>query len=177
MSGFRKLVNALQKAIDNLNANRERDAVQAASNLYAQIQNRVIQKGETSTGSKFPPYSTRQIPKRFWYGKGRNSTANTRIRNAKGNLSYSDVRRFSNLQTQHRDFYFTGDMWRGTGVRVQGRFLRSTLVSIGGRSFTALQKLKQNSDREGRNILEPSQAEIDAVKRAYAALRLKNIRI
>lgn len=177
MSGFSTLANKLRNTINALNANRERDAVQAASNLYAQIQNRIIQRGETSTGGKFPPYSTNKIPKRFWYGKGRNSTANTRIRNAKGNLSYTDIRRFSNLQTQHRDFYFTGDMWRGTGVQVQSRLLRSTIVRIAGRTPTAIDRLKKNSDREGRNILEPSQSELDTVKRVYAAERLKNIKI
>ena len=176
MSGIKNLSNAIRNAINSLNANRERDAVQAASNLYAQIQNRVIQRGETAGGGKFPPYSTRQIPKRFWYGKGRNSTANMRIRNAKGNLSYTDIRRFSNLQTRHRDFYFTGDMWRGTGVQVQRRLLRSTVVRIAGRTPTAIYRLEKNSEREGRNILEPSQAEIDAVKRAYAANRLKNLK-
>ena len=124
MSGLRSFANAIRLLRDNLVSSRETVAVQVASNLLAQVENRIIQKGEDSEGVKFPGYSTKQVPKYFFYGKSRNAGADNRVKKSKSpTLSYQGFRQLNNLQTQHVDLYFTGEMWRGTGVAVTTAFL------------------------------------------------------
>mgnify|MGYP003394339606 CR=1 FL=1 len=175
MSGFADLAKRIRAAIDDLTRSREPEAVQIASNLYAQIQNRIIQTGKDKDGDRLPGYSTAQVPKYWFHGRSRNTGADARVRaSKKKTLSYSEFRSLNSLQTNHVDLYFTGEMWRETGVTVEKRLFRATHVRIQGKTPEAAQKVEWNSARYG-NILEASTAELEAARRAYVQSRIKTI--
>lgn len=177
MSGLRSLVNAIAVLKNELLVSREKVAVQIAANLLAQVENRIIQKGEDSNGNKFPGYSNTQVPKYYYYGKSRNTGADNRVKKAKTKtLSYEQFRQINGLQTQHVDLYFTGEMWRGTGVKVEKNIFGFTSVSIQGRTKPAQDKIRWNSDRYGESILKPQKDEIEAARRAYQTDRINRIK-
>lgn len=176
MSGFRELANTLRTAISTVTASRETEAVRIASNTLALVESRIIQTGKDSDGKRLPGYSTTQLPKSSYYNKSRNTGSDNRVRKAKKTLSYMGFRQLNNLQTDHVDLYFTGEMWRGTGVIVEKRLLRSTRVVIGGRTPESSNKIDWNSARYGQSILEPSALELQQVRTAWRDARLKELR-
>lgn len=176
MSGLRNLVNQIRAAHDDILTSREKVAVQIASNLLAQVENRIIQKGEDADGQKFPGYSTTQVPKYFFYGRSRNTGSDNRVKKSKAStLSYKEFRGLNNLQTQHVDLYFTGEMWQYTGVEVSKRLFFLTQVTIKGKTKAAKDRIGWNSDRYGGNILKPQKDEIDAARKAYIIDRRNRI--
>lgn len=176
MSGLRNLVNSLRLLKDDILTSRETVAVQIASNLLAQVENRIIQKGEDADGVKFPGYSTTPVPKFFFYGRSRNNGADTRVRKAKTKtLSYKEFRGLNNLQTQHVDLYFTGEMWNHTGVEITKRLFAFTQVSIKGKTKEAQNKIGWNSERYGGYILKPQKDEIEAARKSYLIDRRNRI--
>lgn len=176
MSGFRQLSDKIRAAINFVAASRESEAVRIASDTLALVESRIIQTGKNSDGNKLPGYSKTQLPKSSFYGKSRNGGAEARVRKAKKTLSYSEFRELNNLQAGHVDLYFTGEMWRGTGVIVEKRLLRSTRVIIGGRTPESSNKIDWNSARYGGSILEPSAKELQQVRQAWRDARIKELR-
>jgi len=175
--GFQNLTSALSSVIKELESTRTRDAVAAAANFYAAIQNRNIQRGTDSQGRPYPQYSTNQARKSLFYGKGRNAGANARLRSFKGGtISYEQFRKLNNLQTNHRDHFFTGRMWRETGVTNPIILPDSVLISITGKTRYAKELLGKNNIRLNTNILEPTQNEIDTIKRMWAASRAAKLK-
>lgn len=178
MSGIKAFIDALKRAKNVLETTMDEDAVEVAHNLYAQIQNRIIQTGKDSGGAKLKPYSQKQVPKYFYYGRSRSAGADTRVRSVKKQtISYEEFHRLNNLQTGHTDLYFTGEMWGGTGVQITTRLFFFRSVEISGRTHNARQKIDWNSERYGGSILEPSFSEVEAAKRAYIKKRLSRTRI
>ena len=170
MSDFRSLADLFRLTLDALTSSREADAVRVASDTLALVESRIIETGKDADGSRFPGYSTRKMPASRFAGKSRNSGAEQRVKKA-GSLSYAEFRQLNNLQIGHVDLYLTGEMWRGTGVIVQKRQFRSTLVRIGGRTPESARKIALNSERYGGSILEPSLLEIQQVNAAWLAAR------
>ena len=166
----------MRDAVAALKQSHERRAVTVANDVYALTQNRIIQKGEDSKGSRFPGYSKKQVPKFFFRGRSRNAGAETRVAKAKKTLSYEDFRKINNLQTGHVDLYFTGEMWRGTGVAVVGKQNGRIMVAIQGKTEPAKKKVDWNSARYGESILTPSSREIDMARRAYFAATIKTLK-
>lgn len=133
-----------------------------ATDLVAVVTNRVVQKGENYLGSSFSPYSTNTVAAwRFW-AKSRNQKAERKVRalaRAKGALSYTEFRELNNLNTNVKNFEFTGEMWRKFGivrVNVKGENFK---ISIGGTTSAAQTKIDENSKREGLSIIEASESE------------------
>lgn len=170
MSDFRRLADLFRLTLDALTSSRETDAVQVASNTLALVENRIIETRKDADGVPFPNYSTRKMPASRFTGKSRNAGTEARVK-AERNLSYARFRELNNLQAQNYDFYLTGEMWRGTGVIVEKRLLRSTFVRIGGRTPEAARKIDLNSARVGGSILEPSGIELAEVNLAWLTAR------
>lgn len=170
MSDFRRLADLFRLAADALTSSREADAVQVASNTLALVESRIIETRKDADGVPFPKYSTRKMPASRFVGKSRSAGAEARVK-AERSLSYARFRELNNLQAQNYDFYLTGEMWRGTGVVVERRAFRSTLVRIGGRTPAAARKIDLNSARVGGSILEPSRVELAEVNLAWLTAR------
>lgn len=132
--------------------------------LIALVTNRVVQTGKDHQGNPFKSYSTNPVPAYKYWGKSRNQSAEKQVRNlsrARSVLTYKDFRQLNNLKTNVKNFEFTGEMWKKFQVlsftNSGGRFK----VSAGGSTPAAQQKMDDNSQREGVNILEASQKEIN----------------
>lgn len=177
MSGLRNLVNNLRALKNDILTSRETVAVQIASNLLAQVENRIIQKGEDADGVKFPGYSTTPVPKFWFYGTGRTRTFDDKVKKFPGNtLSYKQARVLDNLQVDRVDFFRTGEMWQHTGVEITKRLFAFTQVSIKGKTKEARDKIGWNSDRYGTYVLKPQKGEVEKERRAYQIDRINRIK-
>jgi hypothetical protein len=139
----------------------------AGADLVALITNRVVQRGEDANGAKFSPYSRNTVAAwRFW-GKSRTQAAEAKVRalaRARGALSYEEFRRINNLNTNIKNFEFTGEMWRKFGVIANTSDGQRFRISLGGTTPAAQRKMDDNSDREGISIIEANEQEEAAVQ-------------
>lgn len=144
----------------------------AATDLAALVADRVINKGEDHTGAAFKPYSVQTVAAwRFW-GKSRNQSAEKKVRDLsrrRGALSYSDFRELNNLNTNVKNFEFTGEMWKKFGVVRSSSSSTGFSVSIGGTTAASQLKIDENSAREGVSIVEASETEVATVGRTSQA--------
>ena len=133
-----------------------------ATDVIALVTNRVVQKGENFRGTSFKPYSSRTVAAwRFW-GQSRTQAAERRIRaisRARGALSYQQFRELNNLKSDKKNFEFTGEMWRKFGIVRSSQIGEKFVISIGGTTPSAQEKIDDNSAREGISIIEASQRE------------------
>jgi len=67
-------------------------------------------------------------------------------------------------------------MWRETGVTNPIILPDSVLISITGKTRYAKDLLGKNNIRVNTNILEPTQNEIDTIKRMWAASRAAKLK-
>lgn len=72
---------------------------------------------------------------------------------------YEEFRRIQGLQTEHKDYNYTGDMWRNTGVLKEKT--DSKFVYIGGKTPMAQNLINKNSQRDKEPIIMPSPKEIE----------------
>lgn len=134
----------------------------AGHDLVALITNRVVQDGMNYAGGKFSPYSERFLRADAFVGKSRTQTAERKIQaqlKAGGTLNYKQFRELNNLETDKKNFEFTGEMWRKFGVissTVGGMRFR---ITLGGKTEAAAKKIEENSEREGVSIIEASAEE------------------
>ena len=126
------------------------------------IKKRVIEQGKDANNSAFTPYSTAQMPSFFYYGKSRNASAEKAVKAAK-KVSYKDFRSLNNLETDKKNFEFTGDMWRNFGVVSTRQENGIVKITIGGQSTDAQNKIDWLSAQENQSIIEPSASEIGVV--------------
>jgi hypothetical protein len=141
--------------------NVEQQSIIAANDLAQQIKLRVTNSGKDAQGGAFTPYSTTQMPSFFYFGKSRNASAEQRVqRSSKKTLSYKDFRTLNGLETNKKNFEFTGDMWRNFGV-VDTKYSNGIVsVTIGGTSDDAANKIAWLSAQEKNNIVEPNATEV-----------------
>ena len=164
LSDFINRLNNVKNAIER---EAERKAMEAGADLAAIVVNRVIQTGKDSDGNQFSPYSNVQLPAFFYFNRSRIGSAESTIRakaKDKEKVSYSDFRRINNLNTNVKNFEFTGAMWRSfrpISVTVTGGVYR---VTIGASNPKEAQKLEWLADQEGESIVKPSQSELDLVQ-------------
>jgi len=155
------------------------DAARVASlNLTASIVDRVVEAGEDATGQKFSPYSTRQMQAWRLWGKSATQAAEQRVKalaRAKKTLSYAEFRQLNNRPIAFKTFSFTGVMWRGFGVVSAVSQGATVSVTIGGTNVYSRQKIQENSEQEGKNIVEPSQDELSRFKTDVLTLALRDV--
>ena len=162
-----ELQNKIDNAIRRIDDELEVQARSAGLDLVAIVANRVVQKGETAEGGSFTPYSTKEIPAFFFLGKSRTATAEAKVKALSkypDNLSYKEFRAINNLNTSHKNFEFSGEMWRGFGVLSATKSPNGVTLTIGGRSEASEDRITWNSKREGTSIILPSKAELDLIK-------------
>ena len=175
----------ISEIIDRLDrAEREisdglRDALTIhGGDLCAAVITRVIQMGRDADGDSFSPYSTKPIPAFFYFGRHLNQRGEAAVRKAaksgKG-LSYRDFRDANNRPTNHKNFSFSQQMWNGFGVKsVQPAGSGLWSLTIGGTTPVSEQRIRWNSEREGKSIIAPDAQEIAELKSNLTA-HLQNI--
>lgn len=138
----------------------------AGADLAALIKNRVVQTGKNAEGQAFSPYSEKEVPAYFYYGKSRSQQAEQRVRakaKKREGVSYREFRNLNNLNTDIKNFEFTGEMWRGVEVQETKQGAVSVIVISGG-SQTVRDKLRYATEAERINILKPSKQELSIVQ-------------
>lgn len=85
-------------------------------------------------------------------------------------VSYRQFRQFNGLNTDKKNFEFTGEMWQGFGVK-SARQTRPGIfeVTIGGKNSRTDSLLGYHEAREGVDITEPSQQELNQIQAAIQA--------
>lgn len=166
---------AIQKMddVERLLLQRLSDIVHvAALDLVQEIADRVIETGQTADGGKFTPYSERPALAFLYFGESLNQTGEAKVRRAAKEgraISYKEFRQFNGRPVAFKNFSFSNQMWRSFGViRVYGSGTIAT-VEVGMKDEEAAGKLADNNRREGRNIIEPSAAELAKFKSKITA--------
>ncbi len=169
-----EFVQRLRLVANELQANREAESVQIGREAMALVRLRVQNDKENAQGTSFGGYSQAVVPKQFFYGKSLSAAADRKVRSRTGRMSYEEFREDNNLETDAKDFTFSGEMWRDTGVSEVNNTADTTTVIIGGTSERSRLLLGYNTERDG-DILELSESEIDFVVDAHRERVLKVI--
>jgi len=152
-----------------------------AMNAVEYIERRVQTTGKNYLGNSFKPYSTKPIltsgttakSKAIWNQLASSKTSrrdldwvtikrrgkNVHLFELKG--GYKEMRRRETLQTGYKDFWFTSMMWRGFGVKRVTKNKNSMIITIGAKNSESQKKIDANSRREGVNIINISDQELE----------------
>jgi len=151
-----------------------------AHDAVSMIHNRVVMTQKNFMGSKFSAYSTKPL---FTTGvtekskRVRNSVAGSKA--ARRNLEwitvksggknvalfkleggYAEMRRLEGFSNRYKSFEYTGQMWRGFGVKRQRKTDTEVIVTLGGRNLRSQKLIDENSRREGISIVNISDKEL-----------------
>jgi len=144
---------------------------EGAVQMKTDIQDRIQERGLDGQNAplKFEggtPYSEKDIPA-FFYKSPKTeklvASADKYIDeqiDAGEGISYKDWRNANNLQTDHVDLTFTGNMWKGIGLTSVKSGQNIAIVTVSSKDNESEDKLFFNSARYG-DILQPNQDEID----------------
>jgi len=169
-----EFIQRLKLVANELQANREAESVQIGREAMALVRLRVQNDKENAQGASFGGYSTTKLPKYFFTGKSMSAAAEAKVKKRGAKMSYEEFREDNNLETDAKDFTFSGEMWRDTGVSEVNNTADTTTVIIGGTSERSRLLLGYNTERDG-DILELSESEIDFVVDAHRERVLKVI--
>ena len=173
-----ELRQGIRKAQDQIISALQSEGATAGADAAALIENRIVSKGERNDGQKFSPYSTKPVAAFRYYGRSRNAAGEAAVKRAakeKRGVSYSDFRRLNGLNTNVKNFQFTGEMFQGFGVKsVQVVSFGVVEVVIGGKNSRSNLLLDAHSKRENSELTEPSKTEIDQITKAIQE-RIKRI--
>lgn len=176
MLNINQYIFKLRQAERELNDLRNQNAVKIALDALALIKLRVQNHGTSADGGSMGSYSQSVVP--VWYFKGNSrtgsNTAYDRLQKKGYFASYADWRKANNLQTQHIDLKFTGDMWRDIKPRVSRSLPVSTLIEINASKSEEQEKLNYNSERYGA-ILQLSPNELRMIQTANRKRVLKTL--
>lgn len=171
---LKQFVERLRLVANELQANREVESVQIGREAMALVRLRVQNDKEDADGNSFGGYSQAVVPKQFFYGKSLSAAAENKVRSRQHRMSYEEFREDNNLETDAKDYTFSGEMWRGTGVSDVQNTANTTTVSIGGTSERSKKLIGYHTERDG-NILALSEKEITFIVDAHRERVLKVI--
>ncbi len=157
---FNELANKVQES-------QRKAALASAGNVLVLIKERVIGSGENSDGGKFKDYSDTDLPSFFIKSRIGSDKLQKKVEKKIGKkASYKDIREQAGLQTEHRDFRFTGDMWKKIRPKIIEIKNGNVSVVINADTPFEQQKVEWNIKRSG-NFLEPSKQELEKTKEYY----------
>lgn len=136
--GFRNFARKIRLMSNEINETREEQSVIIAEETVALIRLRVQNEKVNAQGDSFGSYS----------------------------VEYELFRIENNQPVDAKNFTFTGDMWRDTGITSVETTGFTTTVMIGGQTQEAADKLFFNTERDGE-ILEASEDEIEFIVEAH----------
>ena len=166
----------------NLQQNLVRDLGKIIGvDTISQIEMRVRDKQKNWQGQSFSRYSTRPMltsgttakSRRVWRAVA-SSKAKRReldwvtIKKGGKNIhlfelkgGYAEMRRIEGFSNANKSFEFTGEMWRKFGIKDVKTGSGVIIFKLGGKTVASQDKIDWNSEREGINIIQPSQDEIN----------------
>ena len=163
---FLDFATKLTLIVEELNAQREDNTILIADELIKQVRTRVLDKKVDADGSAFGQYSQALLPQWFFYGKSIVDGAEDELRAGPWFVSYAKFRELNNRDSGDINFYFTGDLWRNTGVVQVQNDADVTTVTIGGQDARSQDILAWQEPRYG-NIIEASEEEREFAQEAH----------
>lgn len=150
----------------------------AKSNLIGLITNRVIQRQKNAKGSKFSKYSKKPIYTDGVTEKSSNvyeKLAGSKSKRAKLKWitvkqggkdvslfqvpgGYAEIRKIEGFSNTSKSFEFTGEMWKKFGITSVRRG-NTPVITLGGKTKAAQDKINDNSKREGIDIIDITKKE------------------
>lgn len=73
---------------------------------------------------------------------------------------YAQLRKIEGFSNRYKSFDFTTEMWRKFGVKSTKIANKIITFIIGGKTTASQDKINWNSEREGKNIIEPNKEEM-----------------
>ena len=151
-----------------------------AQNAISKIVERVVGRQKNFMGGSFSAYSTRPILTTGVTERGsrvRRAVAGSKsarrdldwvtIKSGGKNVTlfelpggYAQIRRLSGFGNRNKSFEFTGQMWRGFGVKRVRKTSKEIIITLGGKNLEAQKKIDANSQREGISIINISDKEL-----------------
>lgn len=135
---FLDFAQRLKKVVEVLNATREEQSIIIAKETVASIRLRVQNDKVDAEGVSFGSYS----------------------------LGYEIFRTLNNQPIDAKNYTFTGQMWRDTGITDVQDTGGTTTVTIGGQTDRAERLMEYNTTRDGP-ILEASEEEEEFIREAH----------
>ncbi len=166
MSSIQDQINRLEAIERRLDGGAIQAVTVTGADMAASIANRVINTGESADGSKFSPYSTKEVPAYFYYGKSRNASGEAKIKAAakkREGVSYSEFRGFNNLG-QVKNFSFTNELWRNFNVKKVSYSGGIYSLVLGGANKASEDKIGWMKGQEGKSIIAPNRVETGRAK-------------
>ena len=136
---FLDFAQRLKKVVEVLNATREEESIVIAQETVALIRLRVQNDKVDAEGVSFGSYS----------------------------LGYEIFRTLNNQPIDAKNYTFTGQMWRDTGITDVQDTGGTTTVTIGGQTDRAASLMEYNTTRDGVEILEASEEEEEFIREAH----------
>lgn len=162
-----EFIQNIKLASSELIANREAESIQVAREVMAQVRLRVQTDNVDANGNTFGRYSQAVVPQWMYYGKSLSQGAEAKLKKGKWMTSYEDFRDYNNLQTDAKDFTFSGEMWRNTGVVRVENTTNVTTVVLGGTTQRSQELIGYHTEREGVNIIAPNEQEVNFAVEAH----------
>lgn len=151
----------------------------------AQIENRVVSKQQKATGGSFSSYSRKPILSSGTTAKskavGRKLAASkskrreldwvTIKRDAKNvhlfvvKGGYAEIRRIEGFNNTKKSFEFTGNMWRGFGIKKVAKKSKEIIITAGGRNEYSQNLIDVHSKKEGISIIDTNKKEEKHIQR------------
>lgn len=157
----------LARIIDNLNKDRQRNALIYSNELITLVNDRLENKGEGSEGQKFPGYSENNLSYQKALNVIKKSNRPSAAKNLKkGETSYKDIRKVLGLPVDRRTHVFKGEMLKSIEPYVIDNTETSTTIEIRPKDRENQLKLNQNSFNMKTNLLSPNQKEIEFLELA-----------
>ena len=135
---FLEFSNIIKQIATEIDNNREEESIIIAEETIALIRLRVQNEKVDAEGDSFGEYS----------------------------LQYELFRVANNQPVDAKNYTFTGDMWRDTGITEVDNTGFTTTVTIGGQTAEAAAKMAGNTLRDGP-ILQASEEEIEFIIEAH----------
>jgi len=149
------------------------------------ISHRVITKQTNARGAKFSKYSSRPMltsgntlrGKRVWAAMAASKSKrrdlnwvtikmkgkNVHLFELKG--GYAQLRKIEGFGNTHKSFEYTGEMWDMFGVKRSKATGDEVVLVLGGKNMASQQKMDRNTEREGVNIIDISDKELESLAR------------
>src|SRR5690625_3925770 len=169
-----EFADRMRKASEEIKEKAPADTFKITSDLLALITSRVINRGVGATGKACSDYSPNPLPTLFFLpgklgkkkttrGDDRQAVADFRKKYGR-DTSYKNWREFHGLQTSHKDFSFTNQMWKNMIVVRTEQGVAENAYSFGSKD-AADEKVMGYHQRKYK-FLDPNQQELDLVNAA-----------
>lgn len=154
--------------------------------MKSMIINRIQTRGTAADGTPFSPYSTRDylaykytLPAAVTGERGARETAKEQVRRqiAAGDryISYAEYRQLSGYQISYKDFTRSGQFTGAFGVVETGRDAEGYYTWLGFTNPLFSQEYDIQKKREGKEIFEPSEQELEVAAELITEWLYNNI--